>query len=108
MDLVERVIEDLTEELNMTEGTKFNATLLQSKVNAVYREVKLARNYPSNYNDAAIDDDMEKYYSVIRELSLYDYSKIGAEGLSQYSADGTSLHYKDRDKLFYGVYPIAR
>ena len=106
MDLVERVIEDLTEELNMTEGTKLNATLLQSKVNAVYREVKLARNYPSNYNDAAIDDDMEKYYSVIRELSLYDYSKIGAEGLSQYSADGTSLHYSERNKYFASVTPF--
>lgn len=106
MGLVEQVIEDLTEELNMTEGEKFNATLLQSKVNAVYREVKLARNYPSNYNAATIEDDMEKYYSVIRELSLYDYSKVGAEGLSQYSADGTSLHYSERNKYFASVTPF--
>lgn len=107
MDLIEQIIEDLTEELNMTEGKQFNATLLQSKVNAAYREVKLARKYPASYPDFAIESDMENYYSVIRSISLYDYNQVGAEGQTQYSADGTSIHYVDRDKLFKDVTPIS-
>ena len=98
--LIERVIEDLTEELNTTEGKKFNATLLQSKVTAVYYEVKAARKYPKNYPDYLIESDMEDYYHVIRSVSLFDYNQTGAEGQSQYSADGVSIHYVDRDKLF--------
>lgn len=107
MGLIEDIIEDLTEELNMTEGKQFNDTLLQSKVNAAYREVKLARKYPSTYSDIVIESDMENYYPVIRAISLYDYNQIGAEGQTQYSADGTSIHYVDRDKLFKDVVPIA-
>lgn len=106
MDLVEQVIEDLTEELNMTEGKQFNATLLQSKVNAAYREVKLARKYPLNYSDILIDADMENFYPTIRALALYDYNQIGSEGQTQYSADGTSIHYVDRDDYFKDVTPF--
>ena len=107
MDLVEQIIEDLTEELNMTEGKQFNATLLQSKVTAAYREVKLARKYPSTYNESVIENDMERFYSVIRSISLYDYNQVGAEGQTQYTADGTTIHYVDRDKLFKDVTPIS-
>lgn len=106
MDLVEQVIEDLTEELNMTEGKQFNATLLQSKVNAAYREVKLARKYPLNYSDILIDADMENFYPTIRALALYDYNQIGSEGQTQYSADGTSIHYVSRDDYFKDVTPF--
>lgn len=108
MGLVDDIIEDLSEELNMTEGKSFNATILQSKVNAAYREVRTARKYPSTYNDALIESDMENYYSVIRAISLFDYNQVGAEGQTQYSADGTSIHYVERDKLFKDVIPIAK
>ena len=108
MDLIEQIIEDLTEELNMAEGKQFNAALLQSKVNAAYREVKAARKYPSTYNSAVIENDMENYYSAIRNLAFYDYTKIGAEGQTQYSADGASIHYEDRNKYFNGIDAIAR
>lgn len=108
MSLIDDVIEDLTEELNMAEGKKFNATLLQSKVTTAYREVKSARKYPSSYQDFVIEEDMENYYSTIRAIALYDYNQIGAEGQTQYSADGTSIHYADRDKLFADVLPISK
>ena len=108
MGLVDDVIEDLSEELNMTEGKSFNASILQSKVNAAYRDVRTARKYPSTYNESVIESDMENYYSVVRAVSLFDYNQVGAEGQTQYSADGTSIHYKDRDALFKDVIPIAR
>ena len=51
---------------------------------------------------------MQNYISNIEDIARYDYNAVGSEGLSSYAADGTSIKYKDRDKLFYGVYPIAR
>jgi len=108
MDLVEQIIEDLTEELNITDGKNFNASLLQSKVSAAYREVKAARKYPITYPDEFIERDMENYYSTIREIALHDYNQIGAEGQTQYSADGTSIHYVDRKSLFNGVDAIMK
>lgn len=103
----EDVFESLKIELEITEGDKFNATLLESKIDAAYEDVKMARCYPATYSDVAIIDDMERYYSPIRSIALYDYNQVGAEGQSSYSADGTSIHYLSRDKLFKGVLPIG-
>ena len=86
----------------------FSETLLRSKIASAYREVKAARKYPSSYSESQIDADMENFYSNVEEIARFDYNAVGSEGMSSYSADGTSIHYKDRDKLFYGVYPIAR
>ena len=103
----EEIIEELKTELMVTEGEKFNETLLTSKVNNAYRSVQTARKYPPSYTDAMIERDMKKYYTQVRDIALYDYNQIGAEGQTQYSQDGVSVHYVDRDKLFYGVLPIA-
>ena len=86
----------------------FDAAILALKVSNAYREVRAARNYPKSYSEDRITEDMLNFYSNIRAIAMYDYNKIGAEGQSQYSADGESIHYLDRNKLFNGVIPIAR
>lgn len=103
----EEIFNELRAELQETEGEKLNETLLRSKVKGAYRAVKTARKYPANYTEAMIDRDMENYYSQIREIALFDFNQIGSEGQTQYSQDGVSIHYVERDKLFYGVLPIA-
>ena len=103
----EEIFNELRAELQETEGDKLNETLLRSKVKGAYRAVKAARKYPSSYTEAMIDRDMENYYSQVREIALFDYNQIGSEGQTQYSQDGVSIHYVERDKLFYGVLPIA-
>lgn len=105
--MVEEIIADLTIELTETEGDKLNTTLLTSKAYGAYREVKSARKYPVSYTTAMIERDMENYYSQVRSIALFDYNQVGSEGQTQYSQDGVSIHYVDRDKLFYGVLPIA-
>lgn len=97
----------LKTELAITEGTMFNETLLDAKVKGAYEDVKTARNYPESYSEDDISKDMERYYSVIRSVALFDYNQIGAEGQSSYNADGTSIHYLNRDRLFKGVLPIG-
>ena len=103
----EEIFEELKAELSETEGDKLNETLLMSKVKGAYRAVKTARKYPSSYTEAMIDRDMDNYYSQVREIALFDFNQIGSEGQTQYSQDGVSIHYVERDKLFYGVLPIA-
>ena len=51
---------------------------------------------------------MLNYYTNIEAVARYDYNKVGAEGQSVYSADGTRIEYIKRDSLFNGVYPISR
>ena len=105
--MIEEIIEELTTELRETEGERFNETLLRSKVKSAYRAVQTVRKYPKSYTEAMIERDMENYYSQVKDIAMFDFNQIGAEGQTQYSQDGVSVHYVDRDKLFYRVLPIA-
>lgn len=100
------IINELTIELK--NEVDFDAQILALKVSNAYREVKMARNYPKSYTEEAISEDMMNFYSNIKSIAMYDYNKVGAEGQTQYSADGESIHYLDRNKLFGGIVPIAR
>lgn len=101
------LIEDLTAELQITDKL-FNASLLEIKVRNAIKEVKRARNYPSHYTDEMIDDDMERFYSQIRNIALYDYEQIGAENETSHSENNISRSFVDRDKLFAGILPLAK
>lgn len=105
--MIEEIIDELKTELLVTEGDKFNETLLKSKVKSAYRAVQTARRYPLSYTEAMIESDMKKYYTQVHDIALYDYNQIGAEGQTQYTQDGVTVHYLERNKLFYGVLPIA-
>jgi outer membrane PBP1 activator LpoA protein len=100
------IISELTTELQ--NETDFDAVLLEAKVDNAIREVQTARNYPSHYVDLQIENDTVRFFSQIKAIALFDYNQIGAEGQTQYSADGESIHYVDRNKLFYGIVPLAR
>lgn len=101
------LIEDLTAELQITDEL-FNASLLEIKVKNAIKEVKRARNYPSHYTEQMIDDDMERFYSQIRNIALYDYEQIGAENETSHSENNISRSFIDRDKLFAGILPLAK
>ena len=100
------IIEELTIELQ--NETDFSVDLLTAKVKSAIRECKTIRDYPSFYTNAQIEKDVVKFYSQIKDISMYDYCKIGAEGQESYNADGESIYFDDRNKLWYGVRPIAR
>ena len=101
------IVAELTIELK--NEVDFDAEILNVKVVNAIREVKAARNYPKTYSERAILEDLENnYYSNIKSIAMYDYTKIGAEGQTSYSADGEKIDYIERDKLFTGIVPIAR
>lgn len=101
------VFTELYEELK--NEPDFNETILANKIKNAIREIKLRRCYQySKYTDADIENDLNNYYSVIKDVALYDYNKIGSEGQSSHSEDGTSRHYVDRNKLFGDVVAFVR
>lgn len=105
--LEQEIFADLSAELSVSDKN-FSETLLLSKVRNAMREVKRARNYPKSYNDSQIEQDMYDYFSNIRNIALYDYNQIGAEGQQSSSENGTSRNYVDRDKYFCGICPFVR
>lgn len=105
--LDEEVFADLSEELKISDPN-FNQNLLLSKVRNAIREVKKARKYPAYYTEEQINRDMYEYYSNIRNIALYDYNLIGAEGEQSHSENGVGRSYIDRNKLFAGIIPISR
>lgn len=105
--LEQEIFADLSAELSVSDKN-FSETLLLSKVRNAMREVKRARNYPKSYADEAIEQDLYDYFSNIRNIALYDYNQIGAEGQSSSGENGTSRSYVDRNKYFSGICPFVR
>ena len=107
------LIIDITEELqavgdgSFDEENSHNKTLLASKIRAAIEDVKRARRYPEICSESMIENDLKNYYSNIRSIALFDYNQVGAEGLKSYSADGATLNYIERSKLFYGIIPYG-
>lgn len=107
LTLEQEILDDLTEELSATDP-KFKLELIKPKIKNAIREVRKARNYPKHYAESAIVEDLENYYSNIRNIALFDYNMIGAEGQTSSSENGTSRNFIDRDKLFVGIIPLSR
>lgn len=104
-DLELEILADITAEMG---NEDFNTAVMTAKIKSAYREVKRARNYPDTYSDEKIEKDMESYFSNIKNIALYDYNMIGAEGEATHSENGVSRTYIDRKSLFAGVLPISR
>lgn len=106
VSLEQEVFADLQAELSQDET--YNETLLLSKVKNALREVKRARKYPTYYTDEQIERDMYDYFSNIRNIALYDYNQIGAEGNLSRSENSVSISFVDRNSLFAGIIPLSR
>lgn len=104
--LLSEILADLTTELNLKGAS--DIAILTSKIKNACREVKRMRNYPSTYTEDAIASDMENYYSNIRELALYDFNQVGAEGQTNHSENGYSRTWKSRRECFDGVVAFCK
>lgn len=85
-------------------GKEQHVACLSSKIKSALREVRGKRNYPEYFTDAQIQKDLEKYYSNIRELALYDYNQFGAEGQISHNENGTNRTWKSRNDCLIGVF----
>lgn len=103
--LIEEIFEDLKNELDISEES--DLFILLSKVKNAYREVKRERNYPESYNVEAIEKDMERYYSNIRRLALYDYNQYGVEGEISHNDNTGTRTWASRETCLEGVVAIC-
>ena len=72
------------------------------------REVKQKRNYAGRYTEEYVVNDLQNYFSNIKNLAMYDYGMIGGEFQKSNSDNGISVSWESRDSVFAGVVPIAQ
>lgn len=89
-------------------GTERSVACLSSKIKNALREVRGKRNYPDDFTEEQILKDLEKHYSNIRELALYDYNQIGGEGQTQHRENGVDRVWKSRLECLNGVVAFCR
>lgn len=107
-DLQQEIVEELTAELEITDKN-FNSALLIPKVKNAIREVRMKRNYSAtSYSEKKIADDLLNYYSVIKDLALYDYSHIGGYFENSHSENSTSRSWISRDEILQGVHAFVK
>lgn len=104
-ELIESIFDDLA--AGLSEEVGYNDFDLRAKVRNAAYEVRRTRRYPDTYTEEEIVEDMNRFYTNIRNIALYDYAQIGAE-FQSYSGEGAIFrNFTDRNRLFYGVNPIA-
>lgn len=104
-ELVSEIYDDLKTELDISEETDLSILLV--KVKNAYREVRRMRNYPDSYEEEMIVKNMEKYYTNIRRLALYDYNQIGVEGEVSHNDNTGTRTWDSRNKCLEGVVAIC-
>lgn len=81
--------------------------LIEQLIAQATEDVKAIRKYPDGYTEEMITEDLEQFTGVIINLTVYDHSQAGEAYMASYSENGVSRSWKERDKLFVGVFPIA-
>lgn len=105
--LQEEIVAELTIELSGQ--PTFNADVLKIKVASAIREVRQRRNYQAtSYTDEQIEADLYNYYSVIKNLALYDFAQIGAPFESSHNENSISRSWISRDSIMNSVFPFAQ
>ncbi len=106
MDLEQEIIAELTVELSGQ--PTFNEKILSLKVKNAIREVKMKRNYQvTSYDDEQIEKDLYNYYSVIKNVALYDFAQLGAPFENSHNENSISRTWANRDELFKGVHSFV-
>ena len=105
--LQNELVADLKTELK--NDPNFDEDILKVKVKNAIRDVRQRRNYGATaYKEDAITEDLESYYSVIRNVALYDYNQVGAEGQVSHDENSVNRVWVDRNKLFNGVVAFVK
>jgi len=84
--------------------------ILQILVNRGINLFKSRRNYPKNFTQEQISEDMEQYYSCIFDLIVFSFEKQGAENESSHIENNVHRVYESENSIFikHGVYPYLK
>ena len=106
-------IETVTNEDDTTKDivvfdNKEDDLLIEQLIKQATEDVKNRRNYPDNYTEEMITEDLKQFEGVIVNLVVYDHSQAGEEFMASFGENGVSRTWKDRDSLFVGVFPFVK
>jgi FtsZ-interacting cell division protein YlmF len=82
--------------------------LLEQLISQAKADIVAKRMYPDSYTDEKIAEDLKRFESVIVNVVVYDHSQAGENFMANYSENGVSRTWRDRDSLFVGVFPFAK
>lgn len=82
--------------------------IIEQLIKQATEDVKARRNYPSNYTEEMITEDLKQFEGVIVNLVVYDHSQAGEEFMASFGENGVSRTWRDRDSLFVGVFPFVK
>jgi len=100
-ELQSQIQDDLETELKS--DTDYSENLLEIKVRNAIREVRTRRNYPASYTEEKIAADLERFYSTITALAVYEYNQVGAEGQSLHTEDDVQRSWYSKDEILGNV-----
>lgn len=102
-EIVAELMAKLKDEPDLTEE------ICRAEVKNVIRELKMKRNYTAtSMSKEDIEDDMENYYSVVRNVSESRCVRLGAESEIGHSENGISRQYVNEDDLWKGVHAFVK
>lgn len=100
-DLMVEILEELKIELDVTEEKDIEQLTVKLK-NAI-RDIKVARGYLSSHTEDFINKDIQNYIGNIKDLAMYYYTQIGAEGHLSLDENNTNRVWKSRSECFSGI-----
>lgn len=107
-ELLTEIADELT--LELSGDATFNANILTIKVKDAYRKVRQRRCYTNSsmVENQIIDDLHNNYFNSIKDVALYNYSKLGGYFESYHSENGTTRTFVDEDKVLANVKSFVR
>lgn len=82
--------------------------LLNQLIEQAKKEIAIKRMYPETYTEKDILSDLERFENNVVDLAVYDRSQAGEAYMASYSENGVSRSWKNREDLFFGVYPFVK
>lgn len=104
-ELLADILEELQIELSVTKES--DLAILQVKLKNAFREVESAINFQAHHTSEFKLKEIKRYIGQIKDLTMYDYSMVGAESQTSYSENGIDRKWKDRKNCFSGIVRFA-
>lgn len=82
--------------------------LLKQLISQAEADIRAKRMYPESYTEEKIAEDLKRFESVIVNVVVYDHSQAGENFMANYSENGVSRTWRDRESLFVGIFPFAK
>lgn len=102
------IVEELKAELQ--DQPTFSDSIISIKVKSAIREVRNRRNYQAtSYTDEEIENDLyNNYFSVIKNLALYDFAQSGAPFEMSHSENSISRTWSSREDILRCVHAFVQ